>query len=86
MVEQMGSPEKGFVRLFRRQPNLTNIHPANCIDCHSKGIITINVLEADPAQRAAQKAANKEVYRTVLGHMRHGVDTTYGICSSPRAK
>ena len=38
---------------------------------YSDGVITINLLEADPAQRAAQKTANNEVYRTVLGHMRH---------------
>lgn len=35
------------------------------------GVITLNVLEADPASRLAQQEAANEVYRTVLGHLRH---------------
>ncbi len=35
------------------------------------GVITINVLEAEPISRIKQQQAAKEVYRTVLGHMRH---------------
>ncbi len=67
------SPEKGLLFDFLEDSRTSpNIHPAEFVSTgYSKGIITINVLEADPAQRAAQKAANKEVYRTVLGHMRH---------------
>ena len=35
------------------------------------GVITLNVLEADPASRFAQQEAANEVYRTLLGHLRH---------------
>ena len=35
------------------------------------GIITLNVLEADPALRFVEQQAANEVYRTVLGHLRH---------------
>ena len=35
------------------------------------GVITINVLEAEPISRIRQQEAAREVYRTVLGHMRH---------------
>ena len=35
------------------------------------GVITINVLEAEPVSRVEQKVAANESYRTVLGHMRH---------------
>ena len=35
------------------------------------GVITLNVLEADPASRFAEQEAANEVYRTVLGHLRH---------------
>ena len=35
------------------------------------GVITINVLEAEPIARAQQQESTKEAYRTVLGHMRH---------------
>ena len=35
------------------------------------GVITLNVLEADPALRFVEQQAANEVYRTVLGHLRH---------------
>ena len=38
---------------------------------YADGVITINVLEADPAAREATREAMNEQYRTVLGHMRH---------------
>ena len=37
------------------------------------GVITINTLEAEPLSRVAQQQASNEVYRTVLGHMRHEI-------------
>ena len=38
---------------------------------YAAGVITINLLEADPVSRVEQKKAANEAYRTVLGHMRH---------------
>ncbi|MFW2542159.1 zinc-binding metallopeptidase family protein [Primorskyibacter sp. 2E107] len=38
---------------------------------HASGEITINVSEADPAIRAQRRAKLGELYRTMLGHMRH---------------
>lgn len=35
------------------------------------GVVTINVLEADPALRFAEQQASNQEYRTVLGHFRH---------------
>lgn len=35
------------------------------------GVVTINVLEADPVAREAERAALNEPQRTLLGHMRH---------------
>ncbi|MDB9798139.1 putative zinc-binding peptidase [Pseudomonadales bacterium] len=35
------------------------------------GVITINILEAEPVLRLQQQQAAKELYRTVLGHLRH---------------
>ena len=37
------------------------------------GVITLNVLEADPALRFVEQKAANEVYRTVLGHLRHEI-------------
>jgi len=38
---------------------------------HAQGLITINVAEADPAERERMRDAMDEPYRTVLGHFRH---------------
>jgi hypothetical protein len=38
---------------------------------HHRGVITINVAEADDVEREKRRAAMHEPYRTLLGHMRH---------------
>ena len=38
---------------------------------HANGLITINISEADSAERERQRLALGEPYRTLLGHMRH---------------
>lgn len=38
---------------------------------HAKGIITINIKEADPAERERMRGKLDEPYRTLLGHFRH---------------
>ncbi len=38
---------------------------------HANGLITVNISEADSAERERQRVALGEPYRTLLGHMRH---------------
>ncbi len=38
---------------------------------HANGLITVNISEADSAERERQRLALGEPYRTLLGHMRH---------------
>lgn len=38
---------------------------------HKQGVITVNLAEADDAERTKQRLALNEPYRTLLGHMRH---------------
>ena len=38
---------------------------------HSQGLITINVAEADDAERVRRREEMREPYRTLLGHFRH---------------
>jgi hypothetical protein len=38
---------------------------------HASGVITINVAEADDAERERRRRELREPYRTLLGHMRH---------------
>jgi hypothetical protein len=38
---------------------------------HAQGVITLNVAEADDAERVRRRVAMHEPYRTLLGHLRH---------------
>lgn len=38
---------------------------------HDSGVITINIAEADDAERERRRRAMHEPYRTLLGHLRH---------------
>ena len=38
---------------------------------HADGVITVNIAEADDAEREKRRTAMHEPYRTLLGHMRH---------------
>lgn len=38
---------------------------------HANGLITLNVAEADDAERVSRRVAMHEPYRTLLGHLRH---------------
>jgi hypothetical protein len=44
---------------------------------HANGVVTINIAEADEAERERRRTALKEPYRTLLGHMRHEVGHYY---------
>ena len=44
---------------------------------HADGVITINVAEADDAERERRRRALGEPYRTLLGHVRHEVGHYY---------
>ena len=44
---------------------------------HDNGVITINIAEADPAERERRRVSLREPFRTLLGHMRHEVAHYY---------
>lgn len=44
---------------------------------HAGGVITMNVAEADDAERERRRAAMGEPYRTLLGHFRHEIGHYY---------
>jgi hypothetical protein len=53
---------------------------------HSKGLITLNLLEADDAFRETTRGAMGEPYRTLLGHFRHEIGHYYWdrlVCGTP---
>jgi hypothetical protein len=54
---------------------------------HADGVITINVAEADDAERERRRHQMGELYRTPLGHFRHEIGHYYWdrlIANSPR--
>ncbi len=54
---------------------------------HANGLITINLAEADDAERERQRQQMGEPYRTLLGHFRHEIAHYYWstlIAESPR--
>jgi hypothetical protein len=44
---------------------------------HANGVITINLAEADDAERERQRRQMREPYRTLLGHFRHEIAHYY---------
>jgi hypothetical protein len=61
------NPEQGLTFEFladgdREAPVMTG---------HADGLITVNIAEADDAERERRRTAMREPYRTLLGHMRH---------------
>lgn len=44
---------------------------------HDNGLITLNIAEADDAQRESRRIAMNEPYRTLLGHFRHEIGHYY---------
>jgi hypothetical protein len=44
---------------------------------HSEGVITVNVAEADEAERVKRRLELNETYRTLLGHFRHEIGHYY---------
>jgi hypothetical protein len=44
---------------------------------HDEGLITLNIAEADPAEREKIRVAMNERYRTMLGHFRHEIGHYY---------
>ncbi len=50
---------------------------AHVLTGHADGTITINIAEADDAERERRRADLGEPYRTLLGHMRHEIGHYY---------
>ncbi|HEY1076717.1 MAG TPA: putative zinc-binding metallopeptidase [Fontimonas sp.] len=47
---------------------------------HSQGVITVNIAEADDAERERRRVTMHEPYRTLVGHFRHELGHYYWDC------
>jgi hypothetical protein len=68
-------PEHGLVFEFRA--DLVEPGAARVLTGHRDGLITIDVAEADDAQRESRRLQMHEPYRTLLGHFRHEIGHYY---------
>jgi hypothetical protein len=65
-------PSHGIVFDF-----LSEYPGAKVLTGHDEGEITLNIAEADDAEREARRAQMKEPYRTLVGHFRHEIGHHY---------
>ena len=63
--------DSGVRPVFHMLAEQTSAGAANVVMGHADGLITINVNEASEAVRAERQEELGELYRTMLGHMRH---------------
>lgn len=76
IVSRADDPQAGLAFQFLEDIDDGEWHQA-VVTGHQNGIITLNILEADDAQREARRAALREPYRTLLGHLRHEIGHFY---------
>ncbi len=69
--------ERGLTFEFKADPHDGSAPPV--MTGHDNGVITINIAEADDAERERRRVSMHEPYRTLLGHMRHESGHYYWI-------
>ena len=70
-------PERGLAFEFLADPEPGSGDAKPVLTGHADGLITINVAEADDAERERRRHQMGEEYRTLLGHFRHEVGHYY---------
>jgi hypothetical protein len=68
-------PDHGLVYDFK--VDLSASGGEKVLTGHDDGVITMNIAEADDAERERRRLALNEPYRTLLGHLRHEVGHYY---------
>lgn len=77
LASKAEDPERGLAFEFLVDPDPCTPGAAPVLTGHADGVITINVAEADDAERERRRNALKEYYRTLLGHFRHEIGHFY---------
>ena len=75
VANKTDDPEGGLTFEFLADP-LTPDAP-KVLTGHADGVITLNIAEADDAERERRRVQMHEPYRTLLGHFRHEVGHYY---------
>jgi hypothetical protein len=77
LANKADDPAAGLAFDFLADPGPTFQEGPRVTTGHNQGVITINVGEADDAERERHRQDMAEPYRTVLGHFRHEIGHYY---------
>jgi hypothetical protein len=77
VVGKENDPVRGLAFQFLADPDPGVANGASVLTGHKDGVITINVAEADDAEREKRRQLMQEPYRTLLGHFRHEIGHYY---------
>jgi hypothetical protein len=77
LVSRFADPQAGLAFDFLADVEPTFRESPPIVTGHSRGLITINVAEADDAERERHRHDMAEPYRTLLGHFRHEIGHYY---------
>ena len=77
LVSKFENPDAGLAFDFLADPRATFPDGSKIVTGHAQGLITINIAEADDAERERARQDMAEPYRTLLGHFRHEVGHYY---------
>lgn len=75
LENRVDNPMYGLAFEFLADSDASRVAPL--LTGHIEGVITINVAEADDAQREKRRLQMHEPYRTLLGHFRHEIGHYY---------
>ena len=77
MSDRTEDPENGLAFEFLSDVVKDDGSIQRVLTGHNAGLITVNIAEADDAERESRRTSMREPYRTVLGHLRHEVGHYY---------
>src|SRR5579883_2702612 len=77
LCDKTADPERGLAFEFLADPDPETPGAKPILTGHANGVITVNVAEADDAEREKRRVALHEPYRTLLRHFRHEVGHYY---------
>lgn len=71
--DRTADPENGLAFDFLADPPDGSVPAQAVLTGHANGLITLNIAEADDAERERRRTEMGEPYRTLLGHFRHEI-------------
>lgn len=75
LQNRLEDPAQGLVFDFMGDPDDPSL--PRVMTGHAEGVITVNIAEADDAERVRRRVELGESYRTLLGHFRHEIGHYY---------